>query len=348
MIYLVPDIHDLQTGGNVYNRRMVEELDPEWSVRVVPWAPVDAPPPHLDGSEADVIVIDSLLARTPDAMRAVWEARPNSTLVLLAHYLHCIDPNADDAETATAERAALDVFDGVVTTSRFTKRALTEEGVSRRRIKVVPPGLDERYREPLPARSGRSVPRMLTVGNLLPEKGLGSFVEVLRDLRSVPWKWVLVGDASLDSEYADSVIERIREAGLSERVMHTGAVSPEDLPTWYDRADLFVLPSPFETLSMSTREAMARGLPVVAYRAGGVEENFGSAAAGRLVAPGDSNAFRSALEALLSNSSARSEMGRAGRRRSKVFPSWPEAARRFREALDELVRRFGANTRSRH
>ena len=35
VLFLVPDIHDLQTGGNVFNRRIVEELHPETPVRIV-------------------------------------------------------------------------------------------------------------------------------------------------------------------------------------------------------------------------------------------------------------------------------------------------------------------------
>lgn len=344
MIYLVPDIHDLQTGGNVYNRRMIEALRPELSVRVISWAPVDSPLPFLDAPETGIIVVDSLLAHHPDAIWAVREAHPTSTLILLAHYLHCIDPSSDDPKAATAERAALDAFDGAVTTSRFAKQVLAEEGVSTERIKVAPPGLDERYRGPLPIRSGRAVPRMLTVANLLPEKGLRSFMKVLRELRSVPWRWVLVGDFSLDRDYAESVVERVQEMGLSDRVTYTGVVSPDTLRAWYDWAGLFVLPSRFETCSLSMREAMARGLPVVGYRVGGVAENFGDASAGCLVPPGNAAALRAALRTLLTDPMTRRQKGRAARRRSRVFPTWEEAAGRFRETLATLQTRPDRDT----
>ncbi|MFB6230817.1 MAG: glycosyltransferase family 4 protein [Salinibacter sp.] len=336
---LVPNAHDLQTGGNVYNRQMTEALGPEGTPRVVSWEPENDSIPDAVSSAADGIVVDSLLARHPGALRALQEARPAATIILLIHYLRCIDPATSDPEVAAAERGALDAVDGAVTTSRFTKQSLVEEGMPADRVKVAPPGLGERYRGPRPSRLGRAAPRMLTVANLLPEKGLQAFVEVLRDLRFVPWTWTLVGDASLDPDYAEGVIRRVREAGLSERVTYTGSVPPGVLRSWYDRADLFVLPSRFETRSLSTREAMARGLPVVGYRVGGLAENFGMASAGHLVPAGNRAAFRSALRSILTDPMARTHKGRTAWRHSQTFPTWAEAAERFQFALNVLCSR---------
>lgn len=333
---MVPEIHELQTGGNVYNRRMARELEAEASVQVEAWSPGERPAADLEIPETGVIVVDSLLARSPDAIKELRAARPERTLVLLVHYLRAIDPEMSDSRTARVERQALQEVDGAIATSEFTRGALAEEGISGNRVAVVPPGLDDRFRGPLPERSGHPVPRILTVANLLPEKGLTEFVDVLADLRYLPWAWTLVGDGTLDPEYAEAVLEKIGRASLSGRVTVTGVLSPEALLDQYDRANLFALPSPFETLSMSMREAMARGLPVVAYRGGGVAENFGEARAGRLVPPRQDWALRSALFALLDDPAARREMGRAAWRRSQAFPSWTEAAGRFRHALRDL------------
>jgi glycosyltransferase involved in cell wall biosynthesis len=331
---LVPDIHDLQTGGNVYNRRMVAGMRPEASVRVVAWTPDESDP--LDLPASGVVVVDSLLAQHPDALRTVQVRHPAATFVLLVHYLHCVDPHTGDPSIAAHERKTLRAIDGALTTSRFTRRALMEEGVPADRVQVVRPGLGERYRGGRPARLERGAPRMLTVANLLPTKGLRPFVDVLRDLRDLPWTWTLVGDASLDPEYAEQVSRRLRAAGLTGRVTWTGAIPPETLRTWYDRADLFVLPSRFETCSLSTREAMARGLPVVGYRVGGLPENFGDTAAGHLAPSSNAVALRAALRSLLTDPMARAQRGFAAWQRSRAFPTWAEAADQFREGLATL------------
>ena len=336
IVFLVPDIHDLQTGGNVFNRRMVAGLRPETTVRVKTWAPDTRPAPMPALQDARLIVVDSLLARHPGALRAVQEHTAATPLILLVHYLRCIDPHAPDTDGAADERATLNVMDGAVTTSRYVKQALVGEGPPAEQVRVVRPGLSERYRGALPDRLGRGRSRMLTVANLLPEKGLQSFVDVLRALRGRPWAWTLVGDASLDPAYAAGLFRRLQAAGLTDRVTWTGPVAPEALRTQYDRADLFVLPSRFETCSLSTREAMARGLPVVGRRVGGMPENAGDASVGALVSPHGPQPLRAALRSLLTDPMARAHRGQAAWRRSRDFPTWDDAAARFRKVLTTL------------
>lgn len=333
---LIPNIHDLPTGGNIFNRRIVEEARRDLSIDTRSWDPASTPDLQLDAPEAEVLVVDSLLVHYPEALRTLRKTHPAATLVLLAHYLHCIDPRERDSEKATIERSVLDLFDGIVTTSRFAERALVQEGASRSDIRVVPPGLDAAFRTPPSDLTVPSRPRLLTVASLIPGKGIHAFLDVLQRLRSESWTWTLVGTPSLDPDYARAVCRRIHTNGLANRVTYDGAVSSSTLRTRYDRSDVFVLPSQFETLSMATREAMARGLPVVGYRVGGLPENLNGAPAGHLVPPTDSAALHAALRSLLIDPMARRHKGRAARRRSQEFPTWREAALQFQSALAEL------------
>lgn len=336
VLFLVPEIHALQTGGNVYNRRMIAGMRSTMSVRVCPWVPAAASAEALGGTRAEVIVVDSLLTRTPRALRALRAARPAATLVLLAHYLTCVDPQATDAAVAAAERASLAELDAAITPSQYVRQALLDEGFAAEQVRVVQPGLHARYRGACPPRLRQGTARLLTVANVLPTKGLRAFVDVLAGLQDLAWTWQVVGDVSIDADYAASVRQRLREAGLAHRVVWTGGLAPDALPARYDRADLFVLPSPFETCSLSTREAMARGLPVVGQRVGGMPENFGSAAAGALVPPGNARAARAAVRGFLNDALGRRHCGRAAWRRSRMFPTWAEAADRFGKALAVL------------
>jgi len=333
---LVPAIHDRPTGGNIYNRRTITELRRYGTVEVAEWGP-QTDPPAL--SPNGPIVVDSLLLSHEEGLRALRATHPDAPLVLLAHYLHCIDPNEQDSPTAARERAVLPVFDAVVTTSRYAQRAVVNEGVPHDQIAVVPPGLDAAYRAPVPARPPRETPRLLTVANLLPGKGLRALVDVLASLGDTAWTWTLVGDAALDATFADQLHDRIRASAIADRVTCTGVVPEDELRTQYDQSDVFVLPSRFETCSMATREAMARGLPVVAHEVGGIPDNFAKttgpegAPAGHLVPPDDPDAFSDALRALLTDPAARTRMGQAARTHSQAFPTWAEAGTRFHTAL---------------
>lgn len=334
--FLVPGIHDRPTGGNVYNRHVAEGLRPRATVEVVPW-PADADPPDAVLPSDTVVLIDSLLADRLDALTALRRAHPTAAFVLLGHYLHCIDPTTQSAPAAAPERALLSWVDGVVVPSPFAKQALMDEGMADRRIAVVPPGLSPPYRHPVAERSSNGSARLLTVASLLPGKGLPHLLDVLTRLTDQRWTWTLVGDDTLDPDFAGSLRRQIDGCSFSPRATVTGAVPPNALRPHYDRADVFVLPSRFETCSMATREAMARGCPVVAFEVGGLPNNLGDAPAGRLVPPGDTDAFAAALRTLLDDPSLRQQMGRAARTRSQSFPSWPATADRFHAALSRLA-----------
>jgi glycosyltransferase involved in cell wall biosynthesis len=336
LTWLVPDIEGLPTGGNVYNRRILEALPEDVPATITTWPVGDAAPvpssPEVD--TGGPVVVDSLCLQQAGALRDLREAHPDVRLVLLAHYLHCVDPRKTGSPAANAERDLLPLFDRAVTPSRYVADALSDEGLP---AEPVSPGLNAAYREPTvppPATSG-TAPQLLTVANVLPGKGLDVLLDALETLHDLDWTWRLVGSGELDAECADTFRDRLANPGLGDRVRWDGPVPGDAMPGVYDACDVFVLPTRFETCSLSTREAMARGRPVVASRVGGLPENFGDAPAGRLVPEGDAQALAEALADLIADAEARRTMGRAARRQSQSFPTWEASARRFVAACQE-------------
>jgi glycosyltransferase involved in cell wall biosynthesis len=263
----------------------------------------------------------------------------------MVHYLALLDPAAHPAAAIEREAALLPRFDGFVTTSRFARRGLLDHGVAPETVVVVPPGLPARFRAPYrprpsgtpTGRPGDDGPLLLTVSSVLPGKGLFELVEVLEALADRPWRWEGIGDDTLDPAFARRFAERLARSPVAGRLRWRGPCDPRVLPARYRAADIFVLPSRFETLSMATREAMAGGCPVVAYRVGGVPENLPDGGTGILVAPGDTAAFRHALDALRAAPARRRRMGRAAHAAARAFPDWAAAARLFEAFLDELA-----------
>jgi glycosyltransferase involved in cell wall biosynthesis len=94
-----------------------------------------------------------------------------------------------------------------------------------------------------------------------------------------------------------AISRQIRDCNLSNRVKLLGPRPLEELPGWYRRASLLVLPSRSEGVPNVVLEALACGTPVIATRVGGVPEVVDG---DRLVAPGDPDALAAAIEAALS------------------------------------------------
>jgi glycosyltransferase involved in cell wall biosynthesis len=95
----------------------------------------------------------------------------------------------------------------------------------------------------------------------------------------------------------------LRADGLEDRVVLAGDLDAVTLAAYYDRADLFVLPTLYEGYGMAVAEALARGLPVVSTATGAIEDLvFG---AGIVVPPGDLPALTDALSRVLGDAHLR-------------------------------------------
>lgn len=159
-----------------------------------------------------------------------------------------------------------------------------------------------------PARQGRR--RLLAVGRLHPHKGfdilLRAFAQLEDHFRS--WDLVILGEG----EERDALQQQIDESKLSDRVSMPGRVG--NLADWYADADLYVLSSRVEGLSNTLIEAMASGLPAVAFDCEtGPREIIRNGIDGVLVTPVEDH---EALAAYLADLMARPEQRDALARRA--------------------------------
>lgn len=175
----------------------------------------------------------------------------------------------------------------------------------------------------------------LCVGRLLELKGHAVLLEALALLpREV--LWVFAGDgperASLEA--------RARSLGVRARFL--GAVAPARRDELLAVADLFAHPAltlgdgSTEGAPTAVLEAMAVGLPVIASRAGGIEELLGDA--GLLVPQRDPHALAAALEELLREANSGLELSRRARARAERF-TWERVAARAEALLDAALER---------
>lgn len=103
-------------------------------------------------------------------------------------------------------------------------------------------------------------------------------------------------------------------AGIDgHQIVFAGLQSAQVLRDFYAAADLFAWPAVDEPFGMALLEAQAAGLPVVAGASRGVPDIVRDQISGRLVAPGDAEAFARAVVELLSDHARLGEMAAAAR-----------------------------------
>ncbi len=102
---------------------------------------------------------------------------------------------------------------------------------------------------------------ILFVGRLMPIKNIENLIKAFRIVSASDpsARLVIVGDGP-SKKYLVSLAERL---DLREKVLFTGVIPYDDLPRLYNIADVFVLPSLYESFSLVALEAAACGVPIV-------------------------------------------------------------------------------------
>ncbi len=261
-------------------------------------------------------------------------------LVALVHHPLALETGLAPERAAAlrnAEVRALCQARLILVTSHFTATLLAGWGLSRLRIRVVEPGTD-----PAPAAqgSGSGPLRLLCVASLTPRKGHDLLLRALAGLMDESWQLDCVGSRDRDQAWAEGLLRLRAELGLAGRVRLLGSLADEDLARRYGVADLFVLPSRFEGYGMVLAEALARGLPILACRAGAIGDLI-PPEAGILVPPEDPMALRQALRCLMTDPALRRRLARGARVAGLGLPTWGHALAAFAAALEEAWGRAG-------
>lgn len=204
-------------------------------------------------------------------------------------------------------------------------------GVPERKMHLVPNGIDPFFNETATPKECAEVrkkfelqadcPMLLFMGNHTLNKGLGTLIKLATDL-TVP-ATVVIGGKLLKGE-PDKWLSGI-VLPPHVRVVFTDFLSVAEQRALYHVASVFAFPSISETLPLVILEAMAAGLPVVAFDTGGISYQLEDGA-GFAVPLGDFEAFKAAAHRLLADPPLRARMSAAAQKRQQEFFAWDALA----------------------
>lgn len=255
---------------------------------------------------------------------------------------HDIIPREPRPGQIAATRRLVARMDAVVAHSEHgAERLRGELGVPADRVHVIPHGaFDYLTRQPgerplpdeLAAVKG---PVVLFFGLLRPYKGLDVLLEAFREIEGAEL-WV-VGMPRMPLE---PLREAAARAASPVRFVDRFVTDPE-IPAYFRRADLVVLPYREIDQSGVLYTALAFGKPMVLSEVGGFPELAEQHGAARLVPPGDASALRNAIDQLLRDEPARRELAEAAAHAAAGPFSWDHIAERTLALYRELLERPG-------
>ena len=253
---------------------------------------------------------------------------------------HEILPRSGRRIQVWGRRRLYDRVDAVVThTSHGRSRLIDELGVDPAKVELIPHGVFDYLagqpdEQPLPAElaavEGKVV---LCFGVWRPYHGIDVLLEAWRGVTGAEL-WVAGLPRMPTHELMSDPPPRTR--------FIPRFITDSELPAYFRRADLVVLPYRSIEASGVVYTALAFGKPILATAVGGFLD-IGAAGAAQLVAPSDPDALREALQRLLADDEERERLG-AGARAAAAGPySWDAVADKTLALYQRLVERRPAS-----
>lgn len=202
--------------------------------------------------------------------------------------------------------------DKVIFVSRTIRQLYLDGGlVQPGKACLVPNGLEPEWFVPSPRKNppGGEV-RFLYVGRLAREKGMDTLAAAFNLVAArIPGAQL---SAAGDGPEREELLHAAQRGGWAARLTLPGRISREDARNRMRAADVFVLPSRFESFSYTLLEAMACGLPCLATNVGGNCDLVSPDRNGWLLPKEDPPALAEAIIRLAGDSNSRISMGQAG------------------------------------
>lgn len=259
------------------------------------------------------------------------------------------------------EKDILETAERIVATSPQEQEHMRSWVSSKGQINIIPCGTDiERFgrlnktaararlrNDPQAVKDGlKFEPQdkiIMYIGRFDRRKGIETLVRAVRNSKlfdSPNLKLIVAGGSrpgQSDGKERERIENIVDELGMRHLAFFPGRLSQEDLPIYYSAADVCVVPSHYEPFGLVAIEAMASGTPVVASDVGGLQFTVVPEETGLLAPPQDVEAFRVAIDRIISDSQWRDKLGQAGRKRVETKFSWDGVAHQLSDLYAEIL-----------
>ncbi len=288
----------------------------------------------------DIIHSNVLL---PDGLAGLYlRQKLNIPLVCTVHGADAISHPFCNSLNLHYSKIVVGKADQIVVVSRALKEVVQSFAQPQKAMRVVHNGADiEKFEGPeieLPEIDQRHTasikPYILFVGRDIRRKGLKDLLAAFVQLIDKIEHNLAVIGATPDEVKA--LAPDLTEA-LGDRLIALGCLAPDEIPSYMQNCELFVLPSYSEGLPCVVLEAMACRKAVIATDVMGIPEEVVSGVTGLLIQPGDVSGLTENIQMLASNVELSQEMGRRGEERVIREFTWEHNASKMVSVYQEAI-----------
>ena len=282
--------------------------------------------------------------------------------VPIVHMFHTLGEMKNRIARSEDEREGAYRIDGekrvIARANRLIAATLAEQTqlqflykADKRKITVIPPGVDVGHFYPIPMDEARQYvgvdpdnKLVLFVGRIEPLKGLDTLIKAISCQRTANLGQVTLmiigGDPDVSPQEMSAEMTRIQklcdDLCMGRMVVFLGKRAQDTLPYYYSAADVLVMPSHYESFGMVALEAMACGTPVIASQVGGLAFLVKDGETGFHVPDQDPEALCEKLLILLSDRHQREKMGLRAAEYARDY-AWANVAAQMMDMYKSLV-----------
>ena len=236
--------------------------------------------------------------------------------------------------------------DAIVVPTYQEKENLILNYKSENDIYIVSPGVDlEKFKSKNKFKSreklglSQTSKILLSVGRLEPIKGYDVLINALSFLNisdDFDVRLLIIGGDSKSQNELERLNSLKLKHGLSNQINFLGAIDHDELPIYFSAADVFVMPSAYETFGIAALEASACNLPVIAPQVGGLKSVVKHGQTGFLSVNKSPESLMHYLEILLKNKPLRELFGVNSRLHAMNY-SWGKSSKDLISVFEDVL-----------
>ena len=229
----------------------------------------------------------------------------------------------------------------IIASTKIEAEQYKQMGVNEDKIEIVPNGIDLSEYDNLPER-GKFRKRysikedkkmILYLGRIHKIKGIDLLVKAFSDLikESDDVRLVIVGP---DDGFLSTLKKQIEDLNISNRILFTGLLPEKDTFGAYVDADVYVLPSVYETFPVTVLEACACGTPVIVTDRCGIADIVNNNVG--YVVEYNKDQLQDAIFKILTNVELRRYFGEGGKKLVREKFSWNIVVEHLEKIYDNV------------